>query len=55
MSQKVLVTGGSGFLGINIIRTLLDQGITDITSLDLEPFDYPEQNRINDVVGDIRQ
>ncbi len=54
MSKKVLVTGGSGFLGINLIRHLLNQGITNITSLDLEPFDYPEKDRINAVIGDIR-
>lgn len=54
MNKKVLITGGSGFLGINMVRYLLDQGITDITSLDLEPFDYPENDRINAVIGDIR-
>ncbi len=54
MDTKVLITGGSGFLGINMIRTLLNQGITNITSLDLEPFDYPERDKINAVIGDIR-
>ena len=54
MNKNVLVTGGSGFLGINMIRTLLAQGITNITSLDLEPFDYPEHEKINAVIGDIR-
>ncbi|HPG40122.1 MAG TPA: NAD-dependent epimerase/dehydratase family protein [bacterium] len=52
--MKVLVTGGSGFLGINLIRYLLQQGITDITSLDLVEFDYAEKNKINAVIGDIR-
>ena len=51
---KVLVTGGSGFLGINLIRHLLDKGVGEIVSLDLEPFDYPEKDRINSVIGDIR-
>jgi nucleoside-diphosphate-sugar epimerase len=37
-----------------MIRHLLAQGITDITSLDLEPFDYPEADKINAVIGDIR-
>jgi len=54
MNKKVLVTGGSGFLGINMIRYLLHQGITDITVLDLVEFDYPERDRIKAVQGDIR-
>jgi nucleoside-diphosphate-sugar epimerase len=54
METKVLVTGGSGFLGINLIRHLLSKGITDIISLDLVEFDYPEHDRIQAVVGDIR-
>jgi nucleoside-diphosphate-sugar epimerase len=54
MSKKVLVTGGSGFLGINMIRYLLRQGVTDITVLDLVEFDYPERDRVKAVVGDIR-
>lgn len=54
MNQKVLVTGGSGFLGINLIRHLIKNGITDITSLDIAPFDYPEKDQINIVQGDIR-
>ncbi|HPV70753.1 MAG TPA: NAD-dependent epimerase/dehydratase family protein, partial [Candidatus Magasanikbacteria bacterium] len=39
-----LITGGSGFLGINLIRYLLNRG-HQITSLDLVPFDYPEKNQ----------
>ena len=54
MNKKVLVTGGSGFLGINLIRYLLRQGVTDITVLDLVEFDYPERDRIKAVQGDIR-
>ena len=52
--MKVLITGGSGFLGINLIRYLLDKGISDIISLDLVEFDYPEKNKIRAIVGDIR-
>lgn len=51
--QKYLVTGGSGFLGINLIRYLLAQGHT-VRSLDKEPFDYPEHDKIDAVLGDIR-
>ncbi len=54
MDKKVLVTGGSGFLGINMIRLLLENGVSEIVSLDLEPFDYPEHDRIKTVKGDIR-
>lgn len=54
MDKKVLITGGSGFLGINMIRCLFAQGVTNITSLDLEPFDYPEKDKVNAVTGDIR-
>ena len=54
MEEKVLVTGGSGFLGINLIRHLLQKGITQIVSLDIEPFDYPEKDRVESVLGDIR-
>lgn len=42
---KILVTGGSGFLGINLIRHLRAKGETDIRSLDIVPFDYPEKRQ----------
>ena len=48
-----LVTGGAGFLGINMIRLLLEKG-HQIRSLDKEPFDYPEQDKIEVITGDIR-
>ena len=51
---KVLVTGGSGFLAINLIRHLMAKGLTDIRTLDLVKFDYPEKDRVDAVVGDIR-
>lgn len=50
---RVMVTGGAGFLGINLVRYLLDRG-HEVTSLDLMPFDYPERDRIREVIGDIR-
>jgi len=52
--QKIVVTGGSGFLGINLIRFLRNKGLTNISSIDLVPFDYPEKNEVTTVVGDIR-
>ena len=54
MAQKVLITGGSGFLGINLVRHLLSKGVTDIRSLDLAPFDYPERDQVECLAGDIR-
>jgi nucleoside-diphosphate-sugar epimerase len=51
---RVLITGGSGFLGINLVRHLLSKGVTEIRSLDLAPFDYPEKDRVEAVTGDIR-
>lgn len=53
MHKHVLVTGGSGFLGINLIRYLLHKGYK-IRSLDIIPFDYPEKGKIDWIVGDIR-
>lgn len=50
----VLITGGSGFLGINLVRYFLGKGLTNIVTLDLEPFDYPEKDRVRAVKGDIR-
>jgi nucleoside-diphosphate-sugar epimerase len=39
--MKVLVTGGSGFLGINLIRYLTERG-HECVSLDLVEFVYPD-------------
>lgn len=52
-SRLFLVTGGSGFLGINLIRYLLKKG-ERVVSLDIIPFDYPEKDKITWIVGDIR-
>jgi nucleoside-diphosphate-sugar epimerase len=52
--MKILVTGGAGFLGINLIRHLLDKGLTELVSFDLADFDYPEKERITVIKGDIR-
>lgn len=56
LPKSVLVTGGSGFLGINLIRWLLAHGVQDVRSLDLEIFEYPEASdkRITAIVGDVR-
>ena len=51
--EKVLITGGAGFLGINLIRHLMARGY-GISSLDVEEFDYPERDGIETIKGDIR-
>ena len=51
---RVLVTGGSGFLGINLIRYLRQRGYA-IVSLDVVEFDYPDmRGQIESITGDIR-
>ncbi|PLS79473.1 MAG: epimerase [Chloroflexi bacterium] len=52
--EKVLVTGGAGFLGINLIRYLDAKGYA-LVSLDIADFDYPDmRDKITIVKGDIR-
>lgn len=50
---RYLITGGAGFLGINMVRYLLERE-HDVVSLDIAPFDYPEKEQITEIVGDIR-
>lgn len=51
--KKVLITGGAGFLGINLVRHLLKKGY-EVISYDLMPFDYSEKSKITEIQGDIR-
>lgn len=52
--MKILVTGGSGFLGINLIRYLLKENHS-IISLDIADFDYSDvKDKIKIFKGDIR-
>ena len=48
-----LITGGAGFLGINLTRYLLERDQAIVT-FDLQDFDYPERDRVLHVTGDIR-
>ena len=54
--MRVLVTGGSGYLGINLIRFLRTKGVDEIRVLDIADFDYPEKNEpwLKFTLGDVR-
>ncbi len=49
-----LITGGAGFLGINLTRYLLARGHA-VTSFDIAEFDYPDvRDQVRAIKGDIR-
>lgn len=52
-NPQVLITGGAGFLGINLCRYLLARGY-GVRSLDIAPFDYPEGRVVDAMLGDVR-
>ena len=49
---RVLVTGGSGFVGANLVTELLDRG-HHVRSFDRVPSPLPEHAGLETVVGDI--
>ena len=51
--MKIVITGGAGFLGINLTRHLLARG-HQVGVIDIADFDYPELSRIEFLKGDIR-
>ncbi len=51
--MRVFITGGAGFLGINLARHLMAKG-HEVVSYDLAAFTYPEKDRVTVVTGDIR-
>lgn len=54
MTARYLITGGAGFLGINLTRFLLARGHA-VTSLDIADFDYPDvADRVRVIRGDVR-
>jgi nucleoside-diphosphate-sugar epimerase len=50
---RTFITGGAGFLGINLVRHLLSRGLP-VVSFDIAPFDYAERRDIKAISGDIR-
>ena len=50
--MKVFITGGAGFLGINLIRALKARGVDEIVSYDIADFDYPEKDWVQVVKED---
>jgi nucleoside-diphosphate-sugar epimerase len=52
--MRIAITGGSGFLGINLTRFLLEKGHA-VTVVDIADFDYEDcKDKITFVRGDIR-
>jgi nucleoside-diphosphate-sugar epimerase len=52
--ERILVTGGSGFLGVGLVRRLVQDGYHP-TVLDVNDLDAPElQSSVNFIKGDVR-
>lgn len=54
--SKILVAGGGGFIGGHLIKSLLDQGYTNLRSVDLKPIEkwYQSFEQVENVVADLK-
>ncbi len=52
-TQTIFITGGSGFLGINMVRFLLKKN-QKVINYDIAEFNYPEKKKITSFIADIR-
>jgi GDP-D-mannose 3', 5'-epimerase len=55
--QRVLVTGGGGFIGGHLVAELKRRGFTDIRSVDIKPLGrwYQEHDGVDNVSADLRE
>ena len=55
--SKILVAGGGGFIGGHLIKSLLDQGYTNLRSVDIKPVDqwYQSFEQVENVVADLKE